>query len=104
MAVIEVNHESIRNMANCIDEYCTMQKQTMNNLNQTVEATLLSEWTGQDAAEYGNKWSELDNSQSTTEIFRRSLEAYADALRACADKYKQTQAEIYNLSVLLNNW
>ena len=104
MAVIEVNHESIRNMASRIEDYCTTQRETMNSLNETVENTLMSAWTGLDAAEYGMKWSEMDNSGATVEKFRRNLESYADALRASADKYKQTQAEIYNLSVILNNW
>lgn len=104
MALIEVNHQSIRNMADKIDEYCNLQTQQMNTLSKTVEATLLSKWTGPDADAYWQKWSEMDNSDSTAEVFRRNLDAYADALRACADKYQQAQAEIYNLSVILNNW
>ena len=104
MAIIEVNHQSLRTMAATIDDYCTLQKQQMQKLNNIVESCLMSDWVGEDATVYGAKWSTVDDPNSTTETFRKNLEAYADALQACAKEYAKAQAEIYNMSVVLTKW
>lgn len=101
MALIEVNYQIIRNFAGSIDDYCDLQDQQMSNADSQVQNVLGAEWFGMDTAAFGQKWADVDASDSMAFKLRDSLKNYADALRSCAQAYQSAQEEIYNLSSLL---
>lgn len=104
MALIEVNHQALRNLAGRIDSYCQFQDQQTNQAKTAVAGMLGTDWVGLDAGAFGAQWESVDGPGSVTTRFREGLQDYADALRGCAGVYESAQAEIYNLACLLNNW
>lgn len=101
MAVIEVNHQSLRNLAQAIDAYCDTQDREMAMADSGVKNMLASEWVGLDAMAFGGMWEGVDSGDSTAAKFRDSLENFADALRASASAYQKAQEDIYNLASIL---
>ncbi len=100
MAKIEVNHRVLRDTATLIKNYCTTQKNQMRSADSAVFSMLSAGWGGQDAVEFTAKWEGINATDSTTVKFQKSLEAYADALTACADAYQKAQEDVYNKA----NW
>lgn len=96
MAKIEVNHQKLREAATAITTYCTKQDAQMRSADSEVKFMLTTGWTGIDAMEFGGKWERVDDEDSTVVKFRKSLEAFAGALNACADEYKKAQADAYD--------
>lgn len=101
MALIKVNYQVIRDFANNIDDYCDLQDRKMAAVDAQVQDVLGAEWFGLDTAAFGQKWADVDASDSTAVQFRDSLRDYAEALRSCAQQYQSAQEDIYNLSSLL---
>lgn len=101
MAIIEVNHQSIRNAASAIDTYCEELNREMSKADSSVKNMLTSYWIGPDALEFGGKWESVDSASSTAIRFRDSLENYSEALKSCAHIYEEAQERVYNLASLL---
>ena len=101
MAVMEVNHQTLRNMAQSIDDYCETQKREMSRADTAVKEVLGTGWVGADAAEFGKQWEGVDAPDSTSGKLRASLEQYGEALRACANAYQTAQEDVYNRAYLL---
>ena len=104
MAIIEVNHRTLRQVARDIETYCTTQESQMVIANSAVSSVLMSNWQGQDALEFRNKWSEVNVTGSVAATMRESLRSYAEGLIACADDYERTQAEVFNAASRLMNF
>ncbi len=104
MALIQVNHQDLRNMANAIDNYCEIQERQMNNANASIKNMLTSDWIGPDALVFGGQWEAVDAPDSTEKRFKESLKNYSSALRACANTYQTAQEDVYNLAALLPRW
>ena len=104
MAVVEVNYEALRAMADAIDAYCENQKNKMSNLDGTVKDMLKTGFIGQDALTFGGKWEGVDSSDSTACKFNDSLKNFSNSLRAAAKVYQTAQEDIYNLAILLPRW
>ncbi len=96
MAFIEVNHKVLNEVAEAFNTYCDAQNKEMSSAKTAVEAMLSSDWNGTDAAEFGNKWSDVDSSGSVTVQLRESLQNFSDSLKACAKEYKTAQEDSYN--------
>lgn len=101
MALVEVNHQYIRDMANAIESYCDVQDREMGKADTAIKTMLSSDWIGQDALTFGGQWEGVDSSDSTSKRFKESLQNYSKALKSCADAYQTVQEDVYNLASLL---
>ena len=101
MAVIEVNYQALRNMAQAIETYCAEQDKEMSRADASIKAMLSTDWIGPDALDFGGKWEAVDTSDATAVRFRESLQNYGEALKACASAYQTAQEDVYNLAQLL---
>ena len=101
MALIEVNHQALRNMARAIDTYCEEQDKQMRTADTAVKDMLSSHWIGPDAMEFGKNWEAVDTSGSTVYKLREALRKYGDSLDTCASIYQKAQEDVYNLSCTL---
>lgn len=96
MALIEVNHNVLRDVASAITTYCSVQDVEMRSADSEAKSMLTSDWLGLDAQEFGKKWEGVDGADSTAVKFRESLRKFGEALSACADEYKSAQEDAYN--------
>ena len=96
MAVIEVNHGFLREVASAISYYCTKQDLEMQFADSEIKSMLYSDWLGSDAVEFGKTWESVDDANSTTVKFRDSLKNFGESITACANKYKNAQADTYD--------
>lgn len=96
MALIEVNHQTLRDVSAAITTYCNAQDREMRSADSEVKSMLAADWLGMDAQEFGHKWEEVDDKNSTTVKFRESLKKYGEALSACANTYQKAQEDSYN--------
>ena len=96
MALIEVNHKVLRDVAAAITTYCSAQDREMRSADTEIKAMLISDWIGLDAQEFGRKWSGVNTNDSTTIKFRDSLKNYGENLTACANEYQAAQEDAYN--------
>ena len=96
MAVIEVNHKILRNVAAEINTYCTSQDREMRLADNNIKSMLLVDWVGDDAMEFRNKWEDIDSSDSTAVKFRESLKKFGEGLEACANEYQTAQEDSYS--------
>ena len=96
MALIEVNHRTLRDVAVAITTYCTVQDKEMRSADTEIKSMLISDWLGTDAQEFGRKWEGVDDNDSTSVKFRESLKKYGENLTVCADLYQTAQADAYN--------
>ncbi|MCL2082888.1 MAG: WXG100 family type VII secretion target [Oscillospiraceae bacterium] len=95
MALIEVNHSDLREVASAITKYCSAQKKEMNSVKSDIKDMLASGWKGPDAVGFGQKWDDVDSGDSTSVKFRESLKAFGEALDACAKEYESAQSKTY---------
>ena len=100
MALIEVNHNELRNVASAINTYCDKQDKEMRSADAEIKSMLSSDWLGQDAQAFGAKWEGVNANDSTTVKFRELLKNFGGNLAACADVYKKAQEDTYNAA----NW
>jgi len=96
MAIIEVNHKTLREIASEITIYCSTQDKEMKAADVEIQSMLSSEWTGSDAREFRMKWVAVDSSKSQTVTLRESLKSLGESLTACANEYENAQAAAYN--------
>ena len=96
MAMIEVNHRVLRDVASAINTYCSTQDREMNSAKTEINSMFISNWIGLDAQEFRKKWATVDSSDSTTMKFRESLKNFSEGLTACANLYEKAQADAYN--------
>lgn len=96
MALIKVNHQTIRQIADAIDTYCQTQDREMRAADSAVKGFLGSGWAGMDADAFDGRWEDVDGSGSTAVKFQKNLDNYAKALRACADAYQRAQEDSYD--------
>lgn len=101
MAVIEVNHQALRNTANAIEEYCENYYNEMRRADSGVQDMLSGGWVGEDAEAFTLAWDDVYGKDSLPRKFCKSLENYGKALGACAELYKKTQEDLYNLACTL---
>lgn len=101
MAVIQVNHQALRNTAQAIDDYCDTLDKEMKQADSTVMTMLVTDWVGRDASDFRSKWEDVDNNDSVVKKFRSSLRSYSKALRSSANAYQDAQETAYNLASLL---
>lgn len=104
MAVIEVNHQVLREVAQEIDSYCTTQDTQMRIADEQIKAMLASDWTGEDAQAFRLKWDGVDAKDSVTVTFRKSLKSFSEALYASANKYQRAQEDSYTEASRLPRW
>lgn len=104
MAVIEVNHKVLREVAQDIEEYCATQDAQMSKADQAIKDMFIADWTGEDAREFRNKWQAVDAKGSITITFRDSLLAFSKSLKACATEYQNAQADSYTEASRLPKW
>jgi len=96
MALIEVNHKVLRDVAAAVDTYCEVQDKEMQSADTEIKSMLTSDWLGSDAQEFGGKWEGVDEKDSTTTKFCELLKSFGGNLIACADAYEKAQADAYN--------
>lgn len=96
MAVIEVNHKVLREVASAIDTYCTAQDREMKSADTDIKSMLKTDWMGSDAQEFGTKWEDVDGRDSTSTKFKDSLKNFGESLNACANAYQTAQEDSYN--------
>lgn len=96
MASIEVNHQSLREAASAIKEYCTEQDKQMKNADSAVKMMLSSNWTGGDSSEFGRMWGGVNVDGSVARQLKKNLEDFSDALNASAEAYRSAQEKAYN--------
>ncbi len=96
MAVIVVNHETLRALSQEATDYCTLQETLMTHSDKIVKDMLFTDWIGTDAQEFGKLWEGVDEKGSTANNFKESLKNYSDAVNACADVYQKAQENAYN--------
>ena len=96
MAIIEVNHRTLRDVASAITTYCSTQDKEMKSADADIKSMLSTGWQGLDAQEFGRKWEGVNNSDSAAVKFRESLKNFGDGLTACANEYEKAQADSYN--------
>lgn len=104
MALITVNHQTLRDVASAIRTYCDDQDKEMRSADSAVKTLLYTGWTGIDAMEFGKKWEDVDAVDSTAVKLKESLKRFADALDGCAEVYRQAQAESYSDASRLPRW
>ncbi|MDR1210342.1 MAG: hypothetical protein LBK41_08555 [Clostridiales bacterium] len=104
MAVIEVNHKALRDVAAAVTAYCSAQDREMRSADSDVKSMLSADWLGFDAQEFGRKWEGVDDNNSTTVRFRESLKKFGESLTACADVYQKAQEGAYNDADRLPKW
>jgi uncharacterized protein YukE len=100
MALIEVNHKVLRDVAAATAAYCSAQDREMRSADADVKSMLSAGWLGLDAQEFGRKWEGVDESGSTAVKFRESLKKFGENLDACASEYQKAQEDSYNQA----NW
>ena len=99
MAKIEVNHQTMRELAKSADAYCKTQEKEMKALRADVSTFLQTGWTGPDATKFSTHFEIRDHGNASIEkTMLTAMKAYRDTLIACADLYKTAQEEVYNLS------
>lgn len=96
MAVIEVNHKVLREVATAVNTYCTAQDREMKSADTDIKSMLKTDWLGLDAQEFGAKWEGVDGKDSTSSKFRDSLKSFGESLDACANVYQKAQEDSYN--------
>lgn len=101
MARIEVNHATLRKVAQDITSYCDAQDAQMRRANQSVKALTTTYWVGLDSEAFDKKWAEIDGDSSVAHRFREALKGYAANLNACADAYREAQAKAYSAACRL---
>lgn len=101
MARIEVNHQTLRNVASAISSYCSEQEKQMKIADQSVKALTSSYWSGFDAEAYADKWKGVNTDGSAAYQFKKSLENFASILNACAESYRSAQEKTYNAACRL---
>ncbi len=95
MAIIEVNHQTLRDVASAVRNYCSQQDAQMRSANAEVKDMLNSGWTGFDSQAFQDKWDDVDSKDSTAVKFRDSLENYSKLLDYCATLYQTAQENAY---------
>ena len=60
MAIIEVNHKTLRDVADAITTYCDAQDREMRSADREIKSMLSSDWVGTDARQFGAKWEGVD--------------------------------------------
>ena len=96
MALIEVNHQVLKNVADAAEEYCRNQDSCMNKADSVVGGLLAGGWHGDDADELKRKWSEVNITGSTTVQFRETISYFGECLRSCAKEYQNAQSDSYS--------
>ena len=101
MALIEVNHQTLREVAEEIGKYCTAQDDEMRKADQRVKEMLSSDWLGMDAKAFEEKWEDVDGNESIAIKFRDALKSFAGNLQSCAKEYSSAQEDVYNAAAWL---
>lgn len=96
MAIIEVNHKTLRDVAAAIKTYCSAQDREMRSADSDIKSMLSSDWVGADARQFGGKWEGVDEKDSTAVRFRESLKNFGEGLSNCANEYQSAQEDTYN--------
>ena len=96
MALIEVDHESLRTVANAADTFCDHMNSQMKSANVTIKQMLATGWQGEDADAFKAQWSGVYDNSSTSVQFRESIKNFGDCLNACAKEYQNAQADSYS--------
>lgn len=96
MAIMNIDHQEIRRIADEADEYCNKQDTEVARAYTAVISLLIEGWKGKDADAFRNKWIEINVDDSVHNSFKKSVADYAERLRKCADKYQEAQADSYN--------
>ena len=81
MAYIKVNISKLESTASAIEEHISYAKSLMTSQNTDVTA-LFQNWNGRDADEFRNRYFSLVNDTSAFNAYIKSLQSYADFLRA----------------------
>lgn len=98
MATIEVNHKTLRDVADAVASFCAVQDKEMHVADAEIKSMLLVDWIGADAQQFGVKWETIDENGTATVKFRESLRKFSENLFACANEYQKAQEDIYNLA------
>lgn len=102
MAVIEVNHQTLKEVAQTIEDYCDKQDLEMKNADAAVKEMLKAgSWRGNDSMVFGGMWERVDESGSTAVRFRDALREFAANLNECANEYRKAQEDSYEEAVWL---
>ena len=96
MAMIEVNHKVLRDVAAAITAYISVQNREMGSADSNIKQMLRTDWLGSDAQEFERKWEDVDSPGSITIKHRESLKKYGENLTACANEYQSAQEDAYN--------
>ena len=96
MAVIQVNHQQLRDAAQAISDYCDAQDREMRSAKSEIRTLLDNDWIGQDAIAFSAKWEGVDGRESVTVTLRDSLKNLSEGLSECAKAYQRAQAEVYS--------
>ena len=96
MALIQVDHHTLREVSAAITDYCAAQDRQMRSADSSVKSMLNTSWSGFDAHYFSVKWEAVDAKDSTAVKFRDQLSNFASALKASADVYQRAQEDVYD--------
>lgn len=97
MVKIIVDYSKFSKVAASLEQYTDFQKTHM--AKATTQVQLLNKtWKGADYDAYASAWSTLEQNDSVTKAFEKSLDNYAKVLKATANEYKKAQQKALDLA------
>ena len=96
MALIEVDHDALRQTANAAKDFCDKLDSKMKTADQSVKKMLSNGWQGDDAAEFQKKWNGVYTNGSVSLQYRDSIKNFSNVLNSCAKEYQDAQADSYS--------
>lgn len=96
MALIEINHRAMLEVADAIDEYCESQDKEMKSADASMKTMFLNYFVGDDARALNEKWNGVSENGSVAVQFKDSLINFGKCLKACAKEYQTAQEDSYN--------
>ena len=101
MSAIAVNTKALSDVTQGTKNYCSYQNDQMRQADSAVKAMLSSDWLGDDAKEFDQKWAGVCDKGSEAAKLRDSLLAFGELLADCIAEYRAAQETAINEGVTL---
>ena len=97
MVKISVDYSKFTKVANSLEQYTFAQNQQMSKATMQVQQ-LNQSWKGADYNAFKTAWVSIEQNDSVTKAFEKSLTNYASVLKATANEYKTAQQTAIDLA------
>lgn len=91
MAAIGVNFKTLSGTAEGMNSFCVYQNGQMSKANLDIQSMLASDWTGEDAKEFSQKWADIYAKGSQSAKLHNSLIKFSEFLTICIKEYRAAQ-------------